>query len=212
MKLRIAFLTLLCLTFAVAANADTLYANGPNGGICDVQQCTVDAWTINFGYTVTNSFTLSSASTINEGFGFAFWLFPGDTVSSVDWQIGTSAFAQDIAHGTASGSTLSQQFISSNQYGYSIQAVWITGLNVPLNAGTYWVTLANAAVPSGDPVYWDENNGPSAAQENSLGTIPSESFNVLAHACCGTPEPSSIVLFGSGILGLAGLLRRKLRF
>jgi hypothetical protein len=27
-----------------------------------------------------------------------------------------------------------------------------------------------------------------------------------------TPEPSSIMLFGSGILGLAGVLRRKMNF
>jgi PEP-CTERM motif len=205
------FLLALCLTFAVAANADTLYANGPNGGICDIQQCTVDAWTINFGYTVTDQFTLGTAATIQD-LHFAFWLFPGDTLSSVDWSIGNNAFGNDIASGTASGSSLSQQFISSNQYGYNIQAVWITGLNVAVNPGSYWVTLANAAVPNGDPVYWDENNGPSAAQENSIGTIPSESFYVTGVTGSGSmvPEPSSILLFGSGILGLAGVLRRKL--
>jgi hypothetical protein len=156
---------------------EVLYQNGPSTGICDIQQCTVDAWTITFGYTVTNQFILPSSSTITS-FNFAFWLFPGDTLSSVDWSLGTTAFGNDIASGTASGSSLSQQFISSNQYGYNIQAVSITGLNVAVNPGYYWVTLANTAVPNGDPVYWDENNGPSQAQENSIGTIPSESFNV----------------------------------
>ena len=34
-------------------------------------------------------------------------------------------------------------------------------------------------MPSGDPVYWDENSGPSMAQQNTLGTIPSESFSIL---------------------------------
>jgi hypothetical protein len=219
----------LCLTFAVAANADTLYKNGPSTGICDVQQCTINAWTINFGYTVSDQFKVPSSSTIS-GFGFAFWLFPGDSLSSVDWALGTAAFGNNIASGTASGSSLSQQFISSNQYGYNIQAVWITGLNVAVGPGSYWVTLANAAVPSGDPVYWDENDGPSLARDNSFVPpnargLRSESFYVTAlctgcgcyadgRTCKpeGTPEPGSIVLFGSGVLGLAGLLRCKLYF
>ncbi|HUK73897.1 MAG TPA: PEP-CTERM sorting domain-containing protein, partial [Candidatus Bathyarchaeia archaeon] len=70
-----------------------------------------------------------------------------------------------------------------------------------------------------DPIYWDENSGPSSASENSVGTIPSEAFTVLGGTSSSTtttsttgtvPEPSSILLFGSGILGLAGVLRRKL--
>ena len=47
------------------------------------------------------------------------------------------------------------------------------------------------------------------AYENSLGSIPSEHFT-LTDTSGTTPEPSSILLFGSGILGLVGVLRRKL--
>jgi len=103
-------------------------------------------------------------------------------------------------------------FISTNQFGYDIDLISFNTGGVPLNAGTYWLNLMNAVVPSGDPVYWDENSGPSSASENSVGTIPSEAFTINYSTCCGptTPEPSSIMLFGSGILGLAGLLGRKL--
>jgi len=65
-------------------------------------------------------------------------------------------------------------------------------------------------------VYWDENSGPSLASESAVGTIPSESFEILGSntsttSTTGTvPEPSSVILFGSGILGLASWLRRKL--
>ena len=71
--------------------------------------------------------------------------------------------------------------------------------------------LANAVVSTGDPVFWDENSGPSQASESSVGTIPSEAFTINTSGGEGgtTPEPSSIMLFGSGILGLAGVLRRK---
>jgi hypothetical protein len=80
-----------------------------------------------------------------------------------------------------------------------------------LNAGTYWINLENASVPSGDPVYWDENSGPASASENSVGSIPSEAFTVNGTQNTGTvPEPSSILLLGSGIVGLAGVMRRRL--
>ena len=53
MKTRIARLLLLvsCWTLAGQAHADTLYKNGPVNGICDIELCNVDAWTINFGFT-----------------------------------------------------------------------------------------------------------------------------------------------------------------
>ena len=78
------------------------------------------------------------------------------------------------------------------------QPVWlrhrqinVTGLNVSTISGTtYWLNLQNAAVPSGDPVFWDENSGvgcggtgcPSQASESALGTIPSEAFTITS---CG---------------------------
>jgi hypothetical protein len=46
-------------------------------------------------------------------------------------------------------------------------------------------------------ITWGSNNGMSQGASNNGTPAP-------------TPEPSSILLFGSGILGLAGVLRRKL--
>ena len=113
---------------------------------------------------------------------------------------------------------MTDKYISSNQYGYNIDLITFNTGGVPLSAGTYWLNLYNATVASGDPVYWDENSGvgcqssgcPSQASESALGTIPSEAFTINPGGNGSTPEPSSIMLFGSGLLGLAGLLRRKL--
>jgi len=207
LKLRIASLTILCLALAaVPAFAD--YDNGPING-------TTDAWTINFGYIVSDTFT-SNGSPVT-GFSAGVWEFPGDTVTALDWSITSGENSGTVfGSGTASGGNISDKYISSNQYGYNIDTITVTGLNVALSSGTYWLNLQNASVASGDPVYWDENSGtgcggsgcPSQASESALGTIPSEAFTV---AMGGTvPEPSSIMLFGSGILGLAGVLRRKL--
>jgi len=237
MKAHLAWLAILVLVLSplpILAQYD-MYDNGPING-------TTDAWTINFGYVVSDSFMVSAGCCGVNGFMFGVWEEPGDILSSVQWSITSaplgvvppnarSSYAVYGA-GTASGSNLTDKFISSNQYGYDIDLITVTGLNVPATPGTkYWLSLFNAAVPSGDPVYWDENSGkgcggagcPSQAYESVVGSIPSEAFTVTCTGCaCGfdhsgctlgpgsVPEPHSLVLFGSGILGLAGLLRRKL--
>jgi len=157
------------------------YANGPSNGLCDIQNCDVDAWTVNFGFSVTD--TIGSGGNVNS-FNLAFWLLPGDTVQSVDWALGTSAFGSNLGYGTAS---VSDQFLFTNTYGYDIHQITITGLNVAVSTGD-WLTLQNAVVNTGDPAYWDENAGPSQAETNGVGTIPSESFNVSGNGDSCMPE------------------------
>jgi hypothetical protein len=205
-----ATLAVLCLALvAIPASSQVLYDNGPING-------TTDAWAINFGYIVSDTFTLSANSTVG-GFDFGVWEDAGDMLTSLDWSITKfEQFGTVYGSGTASGKNLVDQFISSNQYGYDIDKITVTGLNVGLSGGTYWLNLQNAMVPSGDPVYWDENSGfgcqsngcPSAASENALGSIPAEAFTITGGGT--TPEPSSLMLFGSGIVGLLAMLRRKL--
>lgn len=213
MKTRVTVLSLLILGLlvtAVPATADSiLYNNGPDGG-------DIDAWTISSGFAVSDSFTLAGDGSIT-GFQFWAWLFPGDSLASVEVSITSQEFG---------GTTYFDQtvpFVSLGcyvgAYGYNV-CDESANLNVPrLNAGTYWINLQNASVANGDPVYWDENSGrgcespgcPSLASENSLGTIPSESFTLLGNGTTGTgssPEPGTIVLFGSGLLGLAAVLWR----
>jgi hypothetical protein len=111
---------------------------------------------------------------------------------------------------------------STNQFGYNVCTESGSFASQSLAGGTYWLNLSNAVVNDGDPVYWDENSGPSSASQNTVGSIPSEAFTILGGGSSSsstssstssgtsTPEPSSIMLFGSGVLGLAGILRRKL--
>jgi uncharacterized repeat protein (TIGR03803 family) len=159
-----------------------IYDNGPANG-------TVDAWTINFGYVVANSFTVGSGGTVS-GFDFYVWAYPGDTPISVDWSI----TSQSLGGGTVYGSGTAQAtstFISSNQYGYDIDKVSVTGLNVALGSGTYWLNLQNATTSFGDPLFWDENSGPSQAAQNAVGTIASEAFDVIGECYdCGPPPPA----------------------
>ena len=209
MKLRIASLSLLVLCLAaLPAMADTLYDNGAING-------TTDAWTINFGFIVSDTFTAAAGSHVT-GVNFGAWLAPGDVLQSAEIAItsaefGGTTFFDGVVNFTQGG-------CSGNQYGYNVctetSAAFDSGA---LAGGTYWLNLENAVVNTGDPIYWDENSGASQASENSVGTIPSEAFTILGGTSSTTgggstsvPEPSSIMLFGSGILGLAGVLRRKL--
>jgi hypothetical protein len=235
MNLKVACLAVLLLALSAIpcwAQGWT-YDNGPING-------TTDAWDINFGYMVSDSF--DSEGTNVTALTFAVWEFPGDTMSSVQWSITSSPFgvppnargsSVTYGSGTASGNNLTDKFISTNQFGYDIDLISATISAGGLISGSlYWLNLSNAAVPSGEPVFWDENSGtgcdspgcPSHAYQNTVGTIASEAFTIGGCEGCGclsdksgctlgqggAPEPGSIVLFGSGVLCLAGLLRRRL--
>jgi hypothetical protein len=145
------------------------------------------------------------------------WAFPGDTLDSVEMQLGSSSFGTDFGAFTLFRPTLEDQ--GTNQFGFDKQVYTFTTSAGPTMGATPWVTLSNASIANGDPIYWDENSGPSLAFESSVGSIPSEAFTLSCVPCCvaggsspcgPSPEPSSIMLFGSGILGLAGILRRKM--
>ncbi len=199
-------LTLCCLLFAVApAMADTLYSNGPYNG-------TKDAYIINFGFQVADSFTVPADSSI-QGLHFVYWdgAGTGDVVTTVDIALGADPLPES-GYQTLTGVT--NTLLGVNQYGYSLfqadfsfNTIW---------SGDGWITLQNACTTSGcsvvTPIYWDDNNGPSMAKETFLGSIPSEAFTLTGGETTtgSTPEPGSIMLFSSGILGLACAMRRNL--
>jgi hypothetical protein len=216
MKLRMASLVLLCLALAsTPARAD--YNNGPING-------SVGAWDIVLGYIVSDTFNISSGQTAT-GFSLGVWNELDGPMTTLQWSLtsgengGTVYGSGTATSGGGAGGTLLSQFLSDNQFGYEIDKITVTGLNVNFaSGGTYWLNLQNANNAFGDGYYfWDENSGvgctspgcPSQASENVVGTIPSESFTVNASGSGTTPEPSSFLLLASGVLGLAAVLRRK---
>jgi hypothetical protein len=215
----------LALAVTPASAQQLLYDNGRANG-------TASAWTINNGYSISDSFSLSVSGNNSQGNGlqpfagrvggelenvtFEAWVSPGDTVTSVGVQIGTSAFDNSLFDTTVS---LTQANCAANGFGFDVCTESGNFHGPTLANGNYWLTLGNASASNGDPVYWDENSGvgcqssgcPSQGQASGIGTIPSESFSINGTTTDigSTPEPSTLALFGSGIVGLSALLRKR---
>jgi len=213
MNTRLSCLThalMICFVFALPASAQTLYENGPING-------QTDAWTINFGFVVSDSFTISTGSSTLTGLSFGAWITPGDLVESAEFQISSEAMGGTLYFDQQVNVTQSGCFL--NQYNYNVCTETGSFNGPTLGDGTYWLNLQNVVTTEGDPVYWDENSGigchsagcPSqACYGNCEGTIPSEAFTVLGTTETGSvPEPSSLLLFSGGVLSVVGILRRK---
>ena len=216
MKMRIAFLSLLviaCLTLAVtpAMAADIFsYNNGATNG-------NTDAWTITGQFSVSDSFDISrcgQGSCDIDSLSFAVWQFPGDQLTSVVEGLGAEPFGTEFSNIETAVIQTADLGINSFGFDVAVYSGFLGPVNVAGCGGACWLTLSQGQTLNGDPVFWDENSGPSLAFESSVGSIPSEAFtiggNPKTSTTSTTPEPSSIMLFGSGVLGLAGILRRKL--
>jgi len=162
-----------------------LYSNGPvNAGVA--------AWPINFGFVTSDTFTVGSRGASVSGLCFYAWVYPGDIPESVEVSITSSEFGGTSYFDGAVNLTCQLVCTAGQHLGpppricgespshptgaLNVYACTASFGPVGLAAGTDWLNLQNASVPSGDPVFWDENSGPSSASENAVGTIPSESF------------------------------------
>ena len=192
---------------AFAISAVPLYDN-----TVPVNTGTINGYDIANGWEITDSFTLSGNSTVT-GANFVAWLDPGDTLSSVDWLITTDAFGGTTEGFGTTSTTYSHIGTADGYYNLDEESFSISGL--PLGAGTYWLQLQNGVASNGHPIFWDASDGVSLAYQTRSAdpSIPSETFQILGTGTAGpvVPEPSSFLLLGSGLAGLAGLLKRKLR-
>lgn len=144
------------------------------------------------------------------------------TPVTVDWSVGTTSYGTDVGSGSGPWTSLTllcrngQPFnggVCADDLGYDVYDAHMSVGSLPVTAGdTYWLTLTGATDSFGGRDAWDINSGPSMACYNhtlECFQVPSESFTINGGPSGTTPEPDSIMLFGSGIVGLAGVLRRK---
>jgi hypothetical protein len=211
MKIRLMLIASMFAMMAVAlpARAGVLYENGPING-------ETDAWTINFGFVMSDSIYISTGQSTINGVQFGAWLFAGDTLESVEVSFTSEPFGGTTYFDQVVNFTASNCFL--NSFGYDVCTETGSFHGPTLTNGTYWLNLQNAVANNGDPVYWDENSGigchslgcPSESG-NGTGTDPSEAFSILGTPENGTtPEPASLALFASGVVGVGAVVRRKL--
>ena len=223
MKIRNAtlLLTILCLALTASAGT-TFYNDGAIDGNDNGFFITGPSFPNIAGsfQDISNGFVSAASGNANT-LEFGEWIANGITPSSIGYELGTSAFGTDLGSGTVALNASNSHFLFANGFGYDIYDVTIGITPAALAAGnTYWVSLSNAtdAGNSGTEA-WDLPNGgsggPATCNFRQGGTnfgdcgLGGEAFTL--SGCCGpVPEPSSIMLFGSGILGLVGVLRRKL--
>ncbi len=224
-------LTILCFALSTAS-AQVLFTSGPING--NLNAFFIDGPGGPFGELISDGFVATATGNAGD-LGFGEWTL-GGAPTIVSWSLGTTSFGTDLGSG---GGAVTSIFIGTDSFGYGIYNTQVS-ISGSLRAGhTYYLTLSGANDVGGSQFdAWDDNESLLAScwfeNPNGSGGCPtteSESFTIstggttstssttTCYGCCGghdgincIPEPSTILLFGSGIVGFAGVLRRKLHF
>jgi hypothetical protein len=223
------FFLLLILCLALTASAQ-VFSEGPIDGNDNAFLVTGPNLPNFLGSVqdISDGFVAANSGTVNI-VEWGEWSVGAPT--SFALSLSASAFGNELGSATVAQNAGNSVLLFTNSFGngvYDVTGIFSGG--PALSAGnTYWLTISNANDAASDGTQaWDIPNGgsggPATCNFRQSGTnfgdcgLGGESFT-LGGCCCGAhgpdcdppvPEPTGILLFGSGILSLAGMLHSKL--
>lgn len=220
MKLRFLAIAFAVTFLMVGAQAQVIYSQLPNFNGADSSQNDTSGGFGNFA-TVYDNFTLNTTSNVT---GVGFW----GSYFNPPQQGPITGFTVNFY----SGCTLdinSCNLLQTNHFDGAAGETFVQTDNAGDPTYSYGVTLGAAFVAQAGQEYWlsivpdlafppqwgweFSSTGDGHGLQDFFGartdTLTDFAFT-LSSAQTGTPEPGTLVMLGTGILGLAGTLRRKL--